>query len=83
MGEKRHLFGEQSLYLGKSDSQKLDPTCIHPVCCRSQRGRFVGTGVRLLGQQAPRLPSLNTVKTIIDFLNTFCLEWASLVAQTV
>ena len=43
----------------------------------------MGTGVRLLGQQVPRLPSLNTVKTIIDFLNTFCLEWASLVAQIV
>lgn len=46
----------------------------NPVCCR--------TGVGPLGQQAPQLPSLNTVKTIIDFLNT-AQERASLVAQMV
>ena len=78
MGDKRHLFGEQPWYSGKPGSQKLDP-----VCCGSQRGRFVGTGVGPLGQQAPQLPSPNTVKTIIDFLKTFCLERASLVAQMV
>jgi hypothetical protein len=79
VGNKRHLFGEQSWYLGKPGFQKLDPTCFYPVCCGSQRGRFVGTGVGPLGQQAPQLPSLNTVKTIIDFFfYAFCLERASL-----
>ena len=41
VGEKRHLFGEQSLYLGKSDSQKLDPTCIHHVLSESE-GKVCG-----------------------------------------
>ena len=68
VGDKRHLFGEQPWYSGKPGSQKLDP-----VCCGSQRGRFVGTGVGPLGQQAPQLPSPNTVKTIIDFLLAYSL----------